>query len=242
MSAKPNSFLGQLLFTLFTLLQPFGQVSTLFHTYSSYSLFIYGISRSFPLNCHPTLFNSQEKAVDCKILEERCFKGFKRAKELLSHSSVSRLTWIAPNILTPAHGMCWVCLDCSSTKWSLPVVRNHNHGQLGNCSSKNCIHPFDRPLNFQLKRSSPPLVIPSFTTFGYLHHVSLLWFSFVVNEESRIACIPHMFLVLISCSNYWCPVLHRDHPGDLRWYFYRRLYLIKCLLSVGNSLSIKRKW
>lgn len=73
------------------------------------------------------------------------------------------------------------------------VVRNYNHGQLGNCPSKNCIHPFHRTQVFQLKSPRPPLVTPSFSTFDYLHHISqyLLWFSwiFIVNEESRIACI-----------------------------------------------------
>ena len=40
--------------------------------------------------------------------------------ELLSHSSVSRHAWTAPNILTPGHGVYWACLDCPSCEWSFP--------------------------------------------------------------------------------------------------------------------------
>lgn len=121
------------------------------------------------------------------------------------------------------------------------AVRNYNHGQLVNWPSKNCIHHFDRSQVFQLK--CLPLVMSLFSTFDYLHFSQyMLWFSslFTVSGETRRACIPVMFPVLVSRSNSWCSTQHDDHPGDLRWYFYRRLYLIKHLLYTGNSLSIKK--
>lgn len=79
------------------------------------------------------------------------------------------------------------------------VVRNYNHGQLGNCT-----HRFDSPRVLQPSPSSP-LVMPPLSAFAYLHHASryLLWFSwiFVVNKESRTTCVREMFPVLVSSSN-----------------------------------------